>query len=965
MADLFASTATVSGGNSFLTQQEESSLYQPNATPFASYQSPIQTRLQREIAHRSAKNIASRELSLSVRDEKGECPASLVRLRFQEHRFLVDELYQHQDSRKELEQKFALQTEELASCLTKLKRLEGHKKLDQYVEEINKLKAYGESLEQDNHLTLQRLDQETDRHADLQGKCKALLSTAELDWQDDHCANLAQLDKFARLYADLGNQVEKERDVGKTNRIARYELAEQLRDLQHKMQEVLEVKLRNDRMQAELNAQCQSVVESCGLEWCEDLETNLLILQDLQAKHTDIVAKQRLLMEKYHELSDSHTACETENVKLKAEKEVLEAQDRNTAGIQTELTGQKLKVASLEEQCARLRADYGKTTELYQTVDMKYGDLKRAAVDMLDAVGLPTGTNTSLVRQLRAASNECVELRKKQLDMQSVQKACQGENSLIRQRELTQLAEHDAKCSSIQAEADSWESQYKALAKAHAQLECQWMELREWRMPEPDLPDPTEHPKLWGIQVKQLVALHDEIIADLEDYCSCHDFNIEDNECVHVCRRQPCKYDGDHRNVKMKRRIEVTDRTTLQPMVPNMYIVVDRYLKPQCMAKGPNMSFSKLTNPGGMPITAFVSHTWLEPFRDFVTTLQIALDPDEAIWVCSFALPQTQKQGIADMLNTDLNKVPFSLALKHAAKLIVVLDKGLQILKRAWCIYEIEKARRWGIPTLLWAHQPGILMALKRSIDSIDFRKATATYPGDRDAIARAIEEEGGYDILNEHMRRCIRDRAAICEMAVSEMKGMMNLNNEELLELRRKAADGVTNSNQSALDDLQASRKELEKQLEAAEIEGRTEGRAALKQLLRKLQLDEAALLQEKNLLLQMAKDVQEMRNKDNTEDVVSGVSSKLLGVLEPMLEQFMIENRRSLHGVRQSVKKGNGATLEHAVGSHSLGEEPLSPRIVEVDEGDHANQGSSSGIHPVAPQPMPLERATTEPAQ
>merc|ERR1712227_182596 len=49
----------------------------------------------------------------------------------------------------------------------------------------------------------------------------------------------------------------------------------------------------------------------------------------------------------------------------------------------------------------------------------------------------------------------------------------------------------------------------------------------------------------------------------------------------------------------------------------------------------------------------------------------------------------------------------------------------------------------------------------------------------------------------------------------------------------------------------------------------------------------------------------MQAMRDKNNTQDVVDGVSTKLLGVLEPMLEQFMTENRRGLQGVRMSIKK------------------------------------------------------------
>lgn len=514
------------------------------------------------------------------------------------------------------------------------------------------------------------------------------------------------------------------------------------------------------------------------------------------------------------------------------------------------------------------------------------------------------------------------------------------------------------------------------------------MELREWRMPEPEQEhDGTGHPKEWGITCRQLTQLHDEIHRDLEDYCSIHDFYLEDHDCVHVCRRQPCRFDNDHRNVKLKRRIEMTDRTVLKPMVPNMYIVVDRYLKPQCLAKGPGVSYSRLKNPDGLPITAFVSHTWLEPFRDFVNSLKIALDPDEAIWVCSFALPQAQKQGVSAMLSKDLNKVPFSLALKHAQKLVVVLDKGLSILQRAWCVYEIERARRWGIPTLLWAHQPSILMALRNSIDVIDFRQASATYQDDQDAIMKAIEAEGGYDILNDHLKRCIRDRAAICEMAISEMKGELNLSNDELEQLRKKVAEGTQNSNQCALDELMGLRRQLEEQLEQAELQGRSEGVEELKELMRKLQLDEAALMQEKNLLLQMSKDMEAMCAKDNTNLVIDGVSSKLLSILEPMLEQFMNENRRGIRGVRQSMRTGRGAgaasssNLNASLGGGSSPGSPLAMSshntqellaLLAAQQGIDLDDGAAIGLDvqarpdaatPPPPPPLSMERAETAP--
>jgi len=189
-------------------------------------------------------------------------------------------------------------------------------------------------------------------------------------------------------------------------------------------------------------------------------------------------------------------------------------------------------------------------------------------------------------------------------------------------------------------------------------------------------------------------------------------------------------------------------------MVPNMHIVVARYVKP--MTRQCGKSYALMKRPAGIKISHFITHTWEESFADFVRTLQAALSAQDVVWVCSFAL--NQNADIEQAIGGELVDCPFAVALRHAVKQLVVLDRGLQVPRRSWCTYELSIACQFGIPTFLWPNRGSDIGRMEKDVDALDMRESKATKPEDEARIRSAIEASaGGFDRLNGRLRNVLR----------------------------------------------------------------------------------------------------------------------------------------------------------------------------------------------------------------
>lgn len=321
--------------------------------------------------------------------------------------------------------------------------------------------------------------------------------------------------------------------------------------------------------------------------------------------------------------------------------------------------------------------------------------------------------------------------------------------------------------------------------------------------------DGQEQPQCWGIQLRQLVDFREEIMDagstdNVQAYCSCHKLIFEAGCAVHVCLSDPCPY-GDHRGVAHT-PLAAAAHKQLQTMLPNMHAVVAREVKPRTLPYG--CSFARMKNPDGLRITTFVTHTWEEPFDHFVGTLQMALRPEEVVWVCSFALDQNA--DIKKLLDTDdLLRSPFAKALRHAPKLIVCLDEQMKVPERSWCAFELEKASQWAIPTFIWPYHLTCLTDLEERIERLDIRRATASDSMDQERIHRAIQEGVGYEAMNLRLRAFLGDRLRFYQAAVRKHV-------QDFADLERQMVVARTEKDEATLAALEAERRERGRLLQA-----------------------------------------------------------------------------------------------------------------------------------------------------
>ena len=137
-----------------------------------------------------------------------------------------------------------------------------------------------------------------------------------------------------------------------------------------------------------------------------------------------------------------------------------------------------------------------------------------------------------------------------------------------------------------------------------------------------------------------------------------------------------------------------------------MFEVCFNIVKPiieQIAGDGPKCSWSTLVARGKeqRPRT-FVSHSWEECFRDFVSTfehleLDRGLTASDAVWICTFANNQFEL-----VMGKNLSDSPFHGALTHAQDVALFLDHSATALCRSWCNFELaittdtpRNRRRW------------------------------------------------------------------------------------------------------------------------------------------------------------------------------------------------------------------------------------------------------------------------------
>ena len=111
-------------------------------------------------------------------------------------------------------------------------------------------------------------------------------------------------------------------------------------------------------------------------------------------------------------------------------------------------------------------------------------------------------------------------------------------------------------------------------------------------------------------------------------------------------------------------------------------------IAPSCVEHGKSYALQK--NPEGLLVDSFISHSWDEPFVDFVESIQKVFQTwakKPNLWICAFALDQSHPHSIKDQVGTEnefLSNSPFVMALKDSKKFVVVRNAITDLYTRIW-----------------------------------------------------------------------------------------------------------------------------------------------------------------------------------------------------------------------------------------------------------------------------------------
>lgn len=272
--------------------------------------------------------------------------------------------------------------------------------------------------------------------------------------------------------------------------------------------------------------------------------------------------------------------------------------------------------------------------------------------------------------------------------------------------------------------------------------------------------DVTRCSNLWAVTVRDLRDFRDEILEDLLLYCSYHGLHTAGKSCTHVCLCDPCPFSGDHRGAPFKRLCEIPTDQEIEKLEPDMHLVVSREIQPRTQSQG--SSYALMRRAEGLAANTFVSHAWSQNFGDFVESLLCALDLDDSVWVCSFAMKQNE-QHHAFLDNNWLADGPLSVALRSCKRCLLVVDPDVALMERAWCLLEIQMASVLGIPTCLHVHHKTSLALLKAKVQAVSLENAQATKRADSHFIKEILTSKDGCSRIDSRIRAFVEELLQGC----------------------------------------------------------------------------------------------------------------------------------------------------------------------------------------------------------
>mmetsp|Transcript_29808 Transcript_29808/g.45696 ORF Transcript_29808/g.45696 Transcript_29808/m.45696 type:complete len:730 (-) Transcript_29808:93-2282(-) len=182
----------------------------------------------------------------------------------------------------------------------------------------------------------------------------------------------------------------------------------------------------------------------------------------------------------------------------------------------------------------------------------------------------------------------------------------------------------------------------------------------------------------------------------------------------------------------------------------------EQIIAPSCERKG--MPLALQLNPRGCKVDAFVTHSWDEPFSDFVESIEKVFHTwagtKPNLWICSFALLQgddaTIDQQLGATTDSPLEESPFIKALEKASSFVVVRNATTDIYSRIWCVCELMHAKKVGlVPEQTYVTGPNVFADLETSC--LD---AMSSNPKDKARILKLLLNDFNYQGIDDVVQK-------------------------------------------------------------------------------------------------------------------------------------------------------------------------------------------------------------------
>lgn len=141
----------------------------------------------------------------------------------------------------------------------------------------------------------------------------------------------------------------------------------------------------------------------------------------------------------------------------------------------------------------------------------------------------------------------------------------------------------------------------------------------------------------------------------------------------------------------------------------------------------------------------FCSHSWSEPFRDFMAAIEHhawrnSVGPEGSYWICVFANDQWRV-----MLGTRLLDSPFHQALQGSEMTVLLLDKAVEVFTRMWVVFEMTETIRLNQNMEIWTPVGRVGSRqvasgpMVNALEDLETAKAKASWPSDQRQIMNYI----------------------------------------------------------------------------------------------------------------------------------------------------------------------------------------------------------------------------------